>query len=52
MTDLVTFTDAEFSFRQNGVTYHVRTEVGEGLFSRVVVDQVGEQEQAMEPEES
>lgn len=51
MTSDVVFMDEQFSFRQGDIVYVVRTEVGEGP-ARVVVDQVGEQEQAMEPEES
>lgn len=43
MTDRIEFTDAEFSFRHDGVTYHVSTEAGNGP-ARVVVEVTSEQE--------
>lgn len=49
MTTDVIFTDAEFSFRQDDVTYRVSTEVGDGP-ARVVVQELREQQPAMEPE--
>lgn len=36
--------EAEFSFKQNDVTYHVRTEVGDGP-ARVVVSELREHEE-------
>lgn len=53
MTDHIEFkeNEAEFRFRLEGVSYVVRTEVGEGP-ARVVVDQVGEpEEQPLEQSE-
>lgn len=50
MTDLITFTDEEFSFRLEGVAYHVHTEVGEGP-TRVVVQELKPEPVDQEPSE-
>lgn len=49
MASEITFGEAEFSFKQNEVTYHVRTEVAPNAFAHVVVSEQCEQP-AMEPE--
>lgn len=53
MTDQIQFSesDAEFRFRHDGTHFCVRTEVAEDSFSRVVVSETSEyQDAAMEPE--
>jgi hypothetical protein len=40
VTTDVQFTDAEFSFRTDGITFHVRTETAPDSFARVVVEEL------------
>jgi hypothetical protein len=44
MASEITFSDEEFSFKQEDVIYRVHTEVGNG-FSRVVVSEMNAKEQ-------
>lgn len=43
--------EAEFSFRSDGVTFQVRTETAPDSFARVIVEEVAGPPQTMEPEE-
>lgn len=44
-TDHIEFRDEEFSFRQDRVVFKVHTEVGDDKPTRVVVEEVREQEE-------
>lgn len=52
MTDRIEFSEseAEFGFRINGVSYHVRTEVGGGPARVLVTEKAEHEEPQMEPE--
>lgn len=50
MTDLIEFRDEEFSFRLDGIAFHVHTEVGDGP-TRVVVEEMKPEPVDQEPSE-
>jgi hypothetical protein len=49
MTTEIVFSDDRFAFKQDGVTFLVRTEVGDGP-ARVVVEEVSGPQVPLEPE--